>query len=128
MVDASAVVQACLSADGCALPERSGPVAPPLLWSEAASALHELRWRRSISEELASVAMTRFDRCPVRRAVDPRLPRAAWEVAGELGWAKTYDAEYAALARLLGCPLVTIDGRLQRAATRLVEVIGPTQL
>jgi predicted nucleic acid-binding protein len=45
-----------------------------------------------------------------------------------LGWAKTYDAEYVALARLLGCRLVTLDARLRRGADRLGFVISPDEL
>jgi predicted nucleic acid-binding protein len=37
--------------------------------------------------------------------------------------AKTYDAEYVALAGLLRCRLVTIDGRLRRGAGRLGFVV-----
>ncbi len=45
-----------------------------------------------------------------------------------LGMARTYDAEYVALARLLRCRLVTTDARLQRVAAALVDVVGPTDL
>ena len=45
-----------------------------------------------------------------------------------LGWARTYDAEYVALANLLECRLVTTDGRLWRAVGHLVQVIGPTEV
>jgi predicted nucleic acid-binding protein len=64
--------------------------------------------------------------------VSRRAPQAlyteAWRVAADLGWAKTHDAEYVALARLLDCRLLTRDERLRRSATRLVEVIGPLEL
>jgi predicted nucleic acid-binding protein len=50
------------------------------------------------------------------------------DVAEELGWAKTYDAEYVALARLLQCRLVTLDARLRRGADRLGFVIAPSEL
>jgi hypothetical protein len=49
-------------------------------------------------------------------------------VADALGWAKTCDAEYVDLARLLRCRLVSIDARLPRGASRLVRVIGPGEL
>ena len=45
-----------------------------------------------------------------------------------LGWAKTYDAEYLALAALNGCRVVTVDGRLRRAADRLDLVVLPSAL
>jgi predicted nucleic acid-binding protein len=49
-------------------------------------------------------------------------------VADELGWAKTYDAEYVALAGLLGCRLVTLDRRLRRGADQLGFVVSPDEL
>lgn len=54
--------------------------------------------------------------------------RAACRMAGELGWAKTYDAEYVALACLLARPLMSLDARLKRRTARLDFVIGPTEL
>jgi predicted nucleic acid-binding protein len=48
--------------------------------------------------------------------------------ADELGWAKTYDATYLALAHILGCRLLTVDGRLYRGAKRLGFVITPDEL
>jgi predicted nucleic acid-binding protein len=52
----------------------------------------------------------------------------AWQVADELAWAKTYDAEYVGLARLLRCRLVTLDARLRRGADRLGFVVAPHEL
>ena len=45
-----------------------------------------------------------------------------------MGWAKTYDAEYLALAELLDCRFVTLDARLHRGAARLGFVLSPTEL
>lgn len=128
VVDASLVVKACLSeTEFSALsPERL--VAPPLLWSEVSSVLHELRWRATLQADLAEIAVKRLDGAPIEPQAPPELLREAWHVADELGWAKTYDAEYIALARILDVRLVTLDARLQRSAGRLVTVIGPTQM
>lgn len=49
-------------------------------------------------------------------------------IADELGWVKTYDAECLALARLLGCRVVTLDSRLRREADRLGLVVSPAEL
>jgi hypothetical protein len=49
-------------------------------------------------------------------------------VADELGWAKTYDANYIAPARLLDARVVTLDARLRRGAGRTGLVIGPDEV
>ena len=128
VLDASAAVRACLSEGGFGELGGIPLAAPPLLWSEVPSVLHELGWRGSSSRELTSLALERFLEARIARKRPAALVRQARDVAEELGWAKTYDAEYVALARLLNCPLVTIDARLQRGAGRLVDVIGPTEL
>lgn len=128
VIDASAGIQACLAAEGFAPLEGQELCAPPLFWSETTSVLHEMLWRREISSKLANIARDRLGQAPVRRQRPKRLHREAWRIAGELGWAKTYDAECVALASSLGCPLLTIDARLAATASRLVDVVGPTEL
>lgn len=103
-------------------------VAPALLWSETLSAIHQSAWRGELSDELAREARPRILDAPIDRRTGLDLYRAAWDVADELGWARTYDAEYVALARTLDCPLLTLDGRLRRGAARIVEVLAPEDL
>ena len=128
VIDASVAVQACLARRGFEPLRAEDLVAPPLLWSETSSVLHEIRWRGEISEELATIAMDRLKKAPVQRKGPRKLIEEAWRIADELGWAKTYDAEYVGLACLLKCPLVTIDARLRTSAKRIVEILGPTNL
>jgi predicted nucleic acid-binding protein len=127
VIDTSIVVTACLAADGWDLFRGEELVAPPLAVSEACSVLHEAHWRRELSPEAAAEALDRLASHPVRLQALPG-PAQAWAVAEQLGWAKTYDAEYVALARMLECTVVTLDGRLRRGAGRLVDVIGPAEL
>ncbi len=103
-------------------------VAPPLMWSEARSVLHELSWRQEISTEDAAATHARLAACPVRPRTHRRLGTEAWRVADELGWAKTYDAEYVALALLLDVRMVTLDARLRSGAVRLGCVVAPNEL
>jgi predicted nucleic acid-binding protein len=128
VIDASVAVRACLSESGFAPLGRHELVAPPLLWIEAASSLHELRWRKEITEKLTDLALTRLLDAPVKERRPRRLVERAWAVADELGWAKLYDAHYVALASILGVPLLTLDGRLRRGAARSVTTLGPTEL
>ena len=127
-LDASIAVAACLGGAGFEELGREQFVAPPLMWSEARSTLHELAWRGEIVAEDTLRARTLLEKCPVERRDHERLGEEAWRIADELGWAKTYDAEYVALASLLGCRLVTLDSRLRRGADRLGFVVSPTEL
>jgi predicted nucleic acid-binding protein len=128
VVDASVAVQASLAEGGFEPLSRETLVGPGLLWSEVCSVLHELAWRKVFSAEEAEEALARFAAAPIERRSPRALRREAWSVADQLGWAKTYDAEYVALARLLKCPLVTTDARLRRGALRMVEVVAPGEL
>jgi predicted nucleic acid-binding protein len=98
------------------------------MWSEVSSVLHELKWRKEISSDLADIAVERL----AVADVSPRRPKGlaaeAWRIADRFGWAKTYDAEYLALARLLRCRLLTTDAKLKRAAATMLNVVGPADL
>ena len=98
------------------------------MWSEAMSVLHEMRWRRAISAELALEAFVRLIEAPIQPRRPARLQAKAWEIASRLGLAKTYDAEYIALAQMTKCPVLTLDGRIARVAKNLVEILGPADL
>jgi len=128
VVDASVALPACLSEAGFQLVPDTDLVAPELMWSETRSTLHELVWRHEVSASDGEAALDALERCAVRRAGQRRLGAEAWRVADELGWAKTYDAEYVALARLLGCRVVTLDSRLRRGAERLNLVVTLDEL
>jgi predicted nucleic acid-binding protein len=128
VVDASVVITACLSEAGIEPIARNDLVAPDLMWSEASSILHELRWYGEISGELATIALDRLRSAPVSPRRPQGLVAEAWRIADRLGWAKTYDAEYLALARMLKCRLLTTDSKLKSAGSKIVDVIGPGDL
>ena len=50
------------------------------------------------------------------------LRRKAWDLAGQLGWASTYDAEYVALTVLQADALVALDPEVAAGARTVVEV------
>ena len=128
VVDASAAFNACAAPEGFAVFGSEPLVGPPVLWSEVSSTVHEAMWRGEISREQATSSIERLESGRIRVRAPRSLRREAWLIADQLGWAKTYDAEYVALARLLRCRLVTIDERLRRAAGRLVELVLPLEL
>ena len=128
VVDSSVAVAACL---GQAAFQELGDgdlFAPPLLWPETRSALHLASWFGRITGEVAAEAVRRLEAAPVRMRNPATLGPEAWRLADLLGWARTYDAEYAALASLLRCRCVTVDSRFRRGADRLGFVVSPEEL
>ena len=128
------VVDACVLVEVALAGGKLGPlaghelVAPPLALSEGTSAISEMAWRDDMPREHVSTAVAHLRGIELAITRPDDLPERAWNVASSLGWAKTYDAEYVALALMLDVPLLTIDSRLARGAARLVRVIGPADL
>jgi predicted nucleic acid-binding protein len=126
VLDASAVVSALTVDEGFARYGGEALCGPPLLWSEARSVLHVGLRRGLLERENALLALDLLENGPVQPATHPQLGYETWRIADDLGWAKTYDAEYLALARLLRCGLITVDRRLHAAAGRLDIDTSPT--
>jgi len=128
VVDASVAVAACHTPVGYASLRGHKLVAPQLMVTEASSVLHEMAWRGEITKPRAKTMPARLLKAPVEIRMPDELIEAAWNVADELGWAKTYDAHYVAPAQLLKCRLVTIDERMLRGVARLKIAVGPREL
>jgi predicted nucleic acid-binding protein len=120
VVDCGVVVR--LASEGIEVPAEHELLAPTLLRSQTLSALHEAVNRGEIPPEVALDRLTRIRALPIRLLGDAVLRRRAWQVADQLGWAKTYDAEYVALTQLQADAFVTLDTELARR----VEGIVPT--
>jgi len=68
--------------------------------------------------DVARDRLTRIGRTPIRLLGDAVLRRRAWELADQLGWASTYNAEYVALTQLQADAFVTLDTKLARSVKR----------
>jgi predicted nucleic acid-binding protein len=118
VVDASAVLH-LVSAE-VAVSDEHELLAPTLLRSQTLSALHEAVHRGEIPAEVARERLTRVGRMNIRLLGDAVLRRRAWELADQLGWASTYDAEYVALTQLQADAFVTLDAELARSVEGIV--------
>jgi predicted nucleic acid-binding protein len=106
------------------LPNSHVLLAPTLLRSQALSSLHEAVQRGEVEAEVARERLAWIGKLPVRLLGDAVLRRRAWEVADELGWSSTYDAEYVALTLLQADALVTLDAALAESVQGMVATAG----
>jgi indolepyruvate ferredoxin oxidoreductase alpha subunit len=119
VVDAAAVIQ--LASEGTEVSVEHELLAPTLLRSQTLSALHEAVQRGELAADEAHEHLARIGRMPIRLLGDAVLRRRAWQVADQLGWAETYDAEYVALTQLQADALITLDAELARRVEGIVR-------
>ena len=103
------------------VPAKHKLLAPTLLRSQTLSALHEAVQRGELTADVAREQLARIGKLPIRLLGDAVLRRRAWEIADQLGWATTYDAEYVALTQLQADAFVTLDKQLARSVKGIVE-------
>ena len=97
-------------------------LAPTLLRSQTLSALHEAVQRGELPADVARDRLARIGRMRIRLLGDGVLRRRAWELADQLGWASTFNAEYVALTQLQADALVTLDAELARSVEGIVAI------
>jgi predicted nucleic acid-binding protein len=126
VVDAGVVLH--LASAGVELPSAHKLLAPTLLRSQTLSMLHETVRRGEIAADVALERLRRIGRMPIRLLGDAVLRRRAWDIADELRWTSTYDAEYLALTQLQADAFVTLDAKLARSARAVVTVASIDEL
>lgn len=120
VVDAGAVLHlASIDFEGSSEHEL---LAPTLLRSQTLSALHEAVARGAITADVAHDRLARIGRMRIRLLGDGVLRRRAWDLADQLGWSTTFDAEYVALTLLQADAFVTLDEELARRVQGIVAV------
>jgi predicted nucleic acid-binding protein len=118
VVDAATVLE--LAGTGTEVADEHELLAPTLLRSQTLSLLHEAVQRGELPADVARERLAVIGRMPIRLLGDAVLRRRAWEVADQLGWAATYDAEYVALTLLQADAFVTLDAQLARSVEGIV--------
>jgi predicted nucleic acid-binding protein len=113
VVDASAALAGLLN-DGQARRLLAGERlhAPHLVDPEVASGLRRQVAAGALDGAAGWAALDTWRRLGLTRYPVVGLLDRVWALRGDVS---AYDATYVALAELLGCPLLTADGRLSRA-------------
>ena len=128
VVDASVLLEVALAGGQLGPLTGHDLVAPPLALSEVTSTISEMAWRGELPRDRVPAALAYLRATPLTISRPDDLSERAWNVASSLGWAKTYDAEYVALAQLLDVPLLNLDVRLARGVERLIRIVAPADL
>jgi predicted nucleic acid-binding protein len=126
VVDAGAVIH--LASAGVKVRGTHKLLAPTLLRSQVLAAMHEAVQRGELPADVARDQLARIGRMPIRLLGDAVLRRRAWDLAEQLGWASTYNAEYVALTQLQADAFVTLDAALARSVKGIVATASIDEL
>ena len=125
VVDASALVEVLIQSDlGKAVSQVFGEenlLAPDLINPEVLSSLRRLASVGAIGAERVSEAVADLSSAPIERVSTDTLIGEVWSLRDQL---TPYDACYVALARSLGCGVVTCDKRMSRAHNLGVPIVA----
>ncbi len=122
VIDANVAIE--LATGEVKIADENKLLAPTLLRSQTLSILHEAVARGDISEADALKRLACIGKLPIRLLGDAVLRRRAREIANQLGWKSTYDAEYVALTQLQGDAFVTMDRELARSVEGFVSTVS----
>jgi predicted nucleic acid-binding protein len=113
-----------LAGDEAVIPDGHHMLAPALLRSQMVSLLYQAVRRGEMTKKDAERRLdyARGMRIRLHEDDDHFLRNAAWQVADQLGWSDTFDAEYVALTQLEADALITLDRELAEAVKDLVSV------
>ncbi len=90
-------------------------VTPPLFFAEVTSVIRASVYFKRILPEFGEQALSAFLKLGIREENPPDLQSVAWQLAKKYNRPRTYDAQYLAVASILGCELWTADHRLVNA-------------
>ncbi len=109
-----------LAQSGAQVPGQHQLLAPALIRSQLLSRLYQSVRHAEITRKEAERQLAYVRSLRVRLLGDRVLQSVAWEIADQLGWPDTFDAEYLALTRLQADAFVTLDMRLAKAVRDVV--------
>jgi predicted nucleic acid-binding protein len=117
-----APVAITLVTEGSAIPADHALLAPTLMRSQVLALMYASVREGKTDQRTARDVLDGIRSLRIRLLGDRSMQSVAWDVARTLDWSDTYQAEYVALTRLQADALVTLDGKLAKAARDLVRV------
>ena len=111
-----------LARDEAVIRDEHQILAPTLLRSQLLSLLYQAVRRGEMTRTDARLRLRYVRGLRIRLLGDRVLQDVAWQVADQLGWPDTLDAEYVALTKLQADALITLDRQLAHAVQDLVTL------
>src|ERR1700751_2408083 len=115
-----------LAGEEAVVPDGHHMLAPALLRPQMLSLLYQAVHRGEMTKEDAERRLFYAQGMRTRLHEDYLLQNAAWQVADQLGWSDTFDAEYVARTQLEADAMITLDRQLADAVKGLV-IVAPIE-
>ncbi len=111
-----------LARENAVLPPEHQLLAPTLLRSQFLALLYRMVYDGEMTQQEAKKHLNYARKLRIRLLGDRVLQQVAWNVADQLGWPDTFEAEYVALTKLQADAFVTLNDNIGAAVADLVAV------